>query len=361
MRSRPTRSPDFGSLIEAQSYLRKVVGKSTRGAPFKQSLNLAIAANEVDLREAIRAVIIFSSLTAWSRCAKTGRNPQEPDHIAALVLEGTPLVQNALDLLRPAGISSNILGVYCHQSPYVVFDGASNQRCEIGDLLICHFHFPAAGRPRRNALLLQAKMSHGKPLTLKKKELPQFSLYSQWPTFRYDSPPLTGQQREVLPSSPHTGAQYLTVRSSWQSWRGSTMRIAFPWDPLVSRASLELVFLQLLWGSTGRPFLPYASPAREGWSEVVWDLIHSAARKAFRRESSGIARAPRLVDPGGLDGLWFCRGYDSIQSALESMELHGEVPGWPDAPEFSQSPGPSTPPDEDTAPSLVIVSTRTSD
>ncbi len=338
-----------------------MVGKVTRGAPFKRSLNLAIAANEVNLREAVRAVVIFSSLTAWSRCARTGRSPHEPDHIAALVLEGTPLIQNALDLLRPAGFFSKILGIYCHQSPYVVFDGVSNQRCEIGDLLICHFHFPAAGPPRMNALLLQAKMSDGNPLTLKKKDLPQFNLYSQWPTFRYDSPPLRGQQREVLPSSPHTGAQYLTVRSTWQSWRGSPMRIAFPWDPLFSRASLERVFLQLLWGSTGRPFLPYTSTAREGWSEVVWDLIRSAAGKAFRRERSDIAGAPRLVGPVGLDGLWFCRGYNSIRPAVESMQLLREESDWPDAPEFSQSSGPSKTSDEDTAPSLMIVSTRTPD
>ncbi len=289
---------------------------SGKGRLQRLTLNVALETKERPFLRDIRAAVDLSLLTAWSRCARVNSIPQEPDIVAALVLEGTPLIQRALDSLLPGGISSTVLGVYCHQSPYVQFDRRPEEQCELGDLLVCHFHMPGTGLQRLNALLLQAKISRPEPTRLRGDDLTQFELYSQWPAFTYLSKPLRGERRQVMPLAAHTGAQYLTIERKLPLVQGSPMRIAFPWNPLVSRGAFEQEFFRFVWGNTGRAFLPRALAVKDEWSQVVWDLIRSAAQKAFRRERIGAIKAPRLVKPGELDGLWTCRdhSYFSTQS-----------------------------------------------
>ena len=322
------------------------------------SLNVALEEKESEFLEVFQAAIAMSYLTAWSRSSVSHSYPQEPDYVAALVLEGTPLFQRGLDALLPAGVSSQVLGVYCHQSPYVQFDDAPDQQCELGDMLVCHFHEPAVGMPRQNALLLQAKIRRREPMRLSGDDLTQLELYSGWPSFSYISRPLTGQRRQVVPSSPHAGAQYLTIQTGLVDWRHSSMQIAFPWNPLISREPLEEEFFRLLWGNTGRAFLPPTLAAKDGWSQVVWDLITSAARKTFRREKTGITSAPRLADPKGLDGLWICRGYSSVREAIQSLVVGWENEDGAGGPDIipPETVGPLV--DEDSAPSLLVVRTQ---
>ena len=153
--------------------------------------------------------ILHAMLDTWNR----SNSPQEPDIVAGIVLESTPILYHALSaIFGQYGLSVSLASVFCHQTPKVTFPAMNKSSCEIGDLLLVHIHTPRAGNPTRNALLYQAKMSSSQPYRVSSGEKDQLELYTGWPAFEYvNSPPLTGTRRDVIPKMKHAGAQYMLI------------------------------------------------------------------------------------------------------------------------------------------------------
>ncbi len=88
------------------------------------------------LENETRAVIEDCVRDAWRRFPSPQSQPQEPDFVASLVKKGTSELGKRWDAtLSPLGISVEVGGVYCHQSPKVTYTGMQGKSCEIGDLL----------------------------------------------------------------------------------------------------------------------------------------------------------------------------------------------------------------------------------
>ena len=156
--------------------------------------------------------ILYGMLDTWKRSNQKRNRPQEPDYVAGLVLESTPILYNTLSaIFGQHGVHLSLTTVYCHQTPKVQFAGMNKTSCEVGDLLLAHVHTLRSGCVTRNALLYQAKMSSKQPHKIGSKEMDQLMLYTNWPPFNYyNSYPLAGQ-RDIIPKLPHTGAQYMLI------------------------------------------------------------------------------------------------------------------------------------------------------
>lgn len=280
--------------------------------------------------------IVHGMVDTWKRCSQYGSAPDEPDFVAGLVLESTPILYQALKaLFQQHGLNFSLAAVFCHQTPKVHFTGIAKTSCEVGDLLIVHIHSTPAGAITRNALLYQAKMSAKQPYKLPNSEKDQLKLYTDWPQFEYfQSPPLSGQRRDVTPKLPHTGAQYLLIddRSPSDPQSGlSGVANTYPIGSCMADQYLhdhnhlagELFDFLLL--RSGRAFVAQSSiSSMDGWSQVVWDLLGTGLRKAFNRRKSGRSSASR--HGGGpvhlLDGVSFAWATD-ISALTTAIQLFG--------------------------------------
>jgi hypothetical protein len=248
--------------------------------------------------------ILHGMLDTWKRCTQVGNMPQEPDFVAGLVLESTPILYNALSaIFGQYSINLSLTAVFCHQTPKVQFTGMRKTSCEVGDLLIAHVHTPRSGCVTRNALLYQAKISSNQPHKIGTAEIDQLRLYTDWPLFNYyHSSPLTGQ-RDVNPKLPHTGAQYMLIddrplsdpQSGLLGLPGTyPIGSCMPDQYLQNHNHLAAEFFDFLILRSGRGFADKsASSSMDGWSELVWDLLSSGFHKAFNRQNSGRFGAPR--------------------------------------------------------------------
>ena len=235
--------------------------------------------------------------------------------VAGLVLVGAPILLSGMqNALARHGISSSLAAVYCHQTPKVRFSGMQKSCCEVGDLLLVHAHTPRDGPTIRNALLLQAKASSHQPYAVAGKETDQLALYRDWPRFMYhESPPLSGQERDVLPKCSHPGAQYILIddrppqdaRSGLLAFSGTyPVGVCMPDAFLHDHNPFEREFVDFLRLRSGRAFLGRAEAQNDGWSALVWDLLNAGLTKAFTRKRSGRYRARRHAgsSPDELDG-----------------------------------------------------------
>lgn len=260
--------------------------------------------------------ILYGIMDAWRRCNNRDLAPQEPDVVASLVLESTPVLHSALaEILQPHRMNVSVFGVYCHQTPKVKFAGMRKTSCELGDLLLVHKHTQRSGLLLRNSLLFQAKMSARQPYRISHSESDQLALFTTWPDFQYHSSgALTGMQRSVKPKMLHTGAQYLLIddRPPTEPHSGllglpGTYPIGscMPDDLLHDHSDLASEVLQFLLYRSGRPFEDRSdSVGRGDWSELVWDLINVGVTKAFTRRLSGRA----VVARGAGDPIEMCDG-----------------------------------------------------
>lgn len=232
---------------------------------------------------------------------------QEPDYVAALVVHGTPILQNKWNaILSPQGVSVQAAGVYCHQKPIIQENCPSPPRgCEVGDLLIVHIHTPLSGDRLLNALLLQAKLSSlGYPYLIGQND-PQIRLYSMWPEFKYvrGGPP-GGGVRRVTPATRHSGGQYLFIDSSAiPLGSGPALSdpcsVAMPSTEMYPYATLSAALTGMLQNHFGRPFDDKISlqPNDVGWSRFIWDLIDCLATAHFNRRGVGFVNEPRAPVP----------------------------------------------------------------
>lgn len=266
-----------------------------------------------------RYSVLVSMIEAWNNCRIRGDEPQEPDIVASLVLNGTKIIENEWrNVFNSVGIQIAVTGIYCHQTPKVNFSGMKSESCELGDLLWCHVHSDINGNVIRNAILYQAKKSADQPYYLRRSDEDQFKLYSKWPAFTYvTSGTLNGQKRHVRPSAPRRGAQYLLIDDRPPEGLDSgilgslgnyPIGSCIPNNPIIYHCDLGLELVHSLELLSGDPFDDNVTAFRQkGWSRVVWDILKSSAEKAFRRSRSGYSKQPRTTgaSPSELDGCFY--------------------------------------------------------
>lgn len=274
-----------------------------------------------ELVQSFHFATIHGILNTWRRCESLGTTPQEPDFIAGLVIESTPLIHAALDsVLSSSRISVSMSAVFCHQTPQVTFGTHPSASCELGDILFAYVHTPRIGSARRNAILFQAKATAQQPYKIHTADTDQLRLYMDWPDFVYTrSSFLTSQKRSVTPKAPHSGAQYLLIddRPPHDPMSGLLafprtypVGCCMPDKYLHDHAHLASELFNLLTFRTGRSFEDKKTAAmKNDWSQVVWDVLETGVKKAFNRNNSGRRHTPRGVGDTiqMLDGASFAR------------------------------------------------------
>lgn len=275
---------------------------------------------------------LISMHKAWTNCRQRNTQPEEPDFVASLVMEGTRILGAGWrKVLEPYKIQIAITGIYCHQTPKASFTGMNGTSCELGDLLWCHVNTDRKGSITRNAILYQAKRSSRQPHKIASKEFDQLRLYSTWPKFTYvNSGKLDGRKRHVKPAAPRRGAQYLLIddRPPEEPESGllgipGTYPIGscIPQDPLVDHSDLGSELADSLEILSGDPFDAKKTALKEiGWSRIIWDLLMLSAKKVFRRARSGCFNQPRRVGapPSTMDGC-FCTTSHKISETIVSL------------------------------------------
>ncbi len=248
-----------------------------------------ILRNRFPLAHNFEVAIRDSVLWAWAN--STGK-PHEPDFIASLVVNATPVfckILNAVFAGQPVSLS--MASVFCHNKPTVGFKAGA---CELGDILFVHRHLSRSGNATNQSLLLQAKMTDRQETTISSSgDRVQLSLYTDWPEFEYvRSGSLNGEKRDVTPKTPHAGAQYLLVdsrgpanpESGMQGIPGTHCMAVWPAERILfTSETLAGVIVEFILGLDGRRFLDYYSSDASGWSQVVWDLLKYGAGNVFRR------------------------------------------------------------------------------
>lgn len=277
--------------------------------------------NKDKLVQLFHLATIHGILHTWRLCGSQGNKPQEPDFVAGLVIESTPLILAALNsVLSSSRVSVSMSAVFCHQSPLVTFGTPTSVSCELGDILFAYVHTSKDGRVRRNALLFQAKKTSQQPYRIQKGESDQLHLYTNWPDFVYTrSSFLNGQKRLVTPKTLHAGAQYLLIddrpkndpMSGLSALPGTyPVGCCMPDVFLISHTDLASELFNLFLFRTGRPFDDRKTAATmSGWSQVVWDVLETGVKKKFNRENSDREDASRGMGDTiqMLDGASFAR------------------------------------------------------
>ena len=282
--------------------------------------------------------IIHGLINTWKRCESKNMSPQEPDLVAGLVLESTPILYAALKNVLSPTIDISLASVFCHQKPQVKYD-PSTKSCELGDLLFAYIHTPRKGPRRMNALLFQAKMSSKQPYRIRSGEHHQLRLYAEWPDFEYTrSSSLTGERRSVNPKAPHAGAQYLLIDNRTPDDPHSGLLgipgtypvgCCMPDDILYDHSDLANELFNLFIFRTGRVFEDIGSASTiNDWSQVVWDIINCALHKGFNRKNSGREGEPRISGSYAAfaDGLCYCRASSGVAvNAVSQIVGHGNA------------------------------------
>jgi hypothetical protein len=257
-----------------------------------------------ELMQSFHIATINGILSTWRRCESLGTTPQEPDFIAGIVVESSPLIYSVLNsLLSRHKVSVSMTSVFCHQTPQVSFGLNPPAICELGDILFAYVHTPRVGTVRRNAILFQAKASAQQPYRIHSGDKNQLRLYMDWPDFIYTrSTTLTGQKRFITPKTPHSGAQYLLIddRPPQEPMSGllglpGTYPIGccMPDESLRDHNHLASELFNLFIFKTGRPFEEKATAAKkQDWSQVVWDILESGVKRSFNRKNSGRRQTP---------------------------------------------------------------------
>ncbi len=295
--------------------------------------------NRDELFISFHIAIIIGIQRAWQRCRQLGANPQEPDLVAGLVLESSPIIYSALKkILTPLRVSVSMSSVFCHQTPQVTFNNSSAS-CELGDILFIYVNTRRNGQINRNAILFQAKASSKQPYKLAQSEQVQLRLYMDWPDFVYTrSSRLNGQSRSISPKSPHAGAQYLLIddrtpndpMSGLMGYPGTyPIGCCIPDFFLHDHNNLAMELFNLFTFRTGRAFNDQqTSQNQKDWSTVIWDLIETGVLKSFNRKKSGIFHSPRAgaLKISELDAVSYSDATSSLSCTTASQIIgHGNA------------------------------------
>lgn len=285
-----------------------------------------------------RYSVLVSMFKAWDNCRIRKDEPEEPDIVASLVLNGTKIIENEWrKAFNQFGVQLTVTGIFCHQTPKVSFTGMERDSCELGDLLWCHVHRDLDGKVTRNTILYQAKKSSEQPYSISRNDSDQLKLYTDWPPFTYvNSGALNNQSRHVKPSAPRRGAQYLLIddrpperpESGIMGIPGTyPIGSCIPNNPLIDHSDIGLEFVHSLGFLSGDPFDDRETASKEnGWSKVIWDILESSTRKAFRRVRSGYSNEPRTsgASPSEIDGCFYMTSPDIYSSGSSLLHDLGD-------------------------------------
>jgi hypothetical protein len=258
------------------------------------------------LQRKFRHVINDVMVDSWNRITPPS-HPHEPDIIANLVLRGTPGFHRAIATTRGFVGAVNTVGVFCHQSPMVKYTEAGiDKRCELGDVLWCHFHTDRDGKIFRNAILFQSKMSNTIEPAIPFNNI-QLKLYREWPQYEYyRSGRLNGQTRNLMPKQSHAGAQYMLIDD--RPLNNPLVGIYSPYSNLIfpiatstvspkiiGDTPLEFELVRFLFFGSGRTFDSYFNRnTSDEWTKIVWDLLRNGMSRAFNRRRAGFNNSPRI-------------------------------------------------------------------
>lgn len=218
-------------------------------------------------------------------------SPQEPDFIASLAVDFSPVLFKILSGAFPSHLFS-VTGVFVHQSPIVTF--GANHSCELGDLLLVYTYTDIHRKTRYNALLLQAKMTNDLELRLSAGD-PQFLLYSEWPPFlcKKGLPGISKQNFDINPKLTTLGAQYLMIDDHPIFGYGKLQgTFAFGTGHAYRKVRVEEEFskelLNLIAFQTGRPFEADLNTTNDDWTRLIWALLTSTKSAVSRRKNIGL-------------------------------------------------------------------------
>ncbi len=205
----------------------------------------------------------------WAATFQPGTTT-EIDVLFALFTHSLREMDERVDaLLNPIGLSCRFAGIYCHQSPKVIFEG--RHPVELGDLLIA-CRYSDSNTSANNAVLLQTKVCD-KPTYAPGDQL---DLYTHWPRFTWTA---TKEHRRVTPPRAHRGAQYGFIDVCDESCPQCGIRTAVA--PSTQAIDIADELMAVMMRASGRPFVDYKRAKRgRNWDRVIWDLLLGTTRRA---------------------------------------------------------------------------------
>lgn len=230
---------------------------------------------------------VFSQVCAM-QMGKMIRSPRhEIDFIASFIENGVGLLQAAWASILAPSIQVRVYGLFCHQSPYVVLNGAppfpvTSRRCELADLLIVHSHRSAVDTIHWRASLIQSKIDSG---TWSVPMDTQFWLYSRWPRFQITAPRFCGRVRNFFPWRVDSGAYAAVSPAGWRFFPFGRSAPGMFRPPVSGGEFVVGMLYGLDPAQSGRsPVFGRIVHLRphDDWSETIWDLLNITGMRSFR-------------------------------------------------------------------------------
>ena len=280
---------------------------------------------------------------SWSLrrgAAAFGQKPpnSEVGFVAAFVLAGVPAIAKAWrPILRTAGLSVQMAGVFIHQTPQVKFTDSRGipRKCELADLLIVVDHLTSRGMGRRVAALVQAKMASPSGVTTLRSpgDMVQLELLSTWPPFtmprRFAPGPRDFSNCTHSGSLQDCGRYGLISPQSSPDWRQSAP------SQTISSGGMQLgTFAARMLGTGQTGFGREATGLADDWSRTVDELLTISGGTAFRHAASLGGRRPlrgSVVTAFVIDRDYFVLGrplrrlppFDTVPEDVEQNDSEG--------------------------------------
>ena len=216
-----------------------------------------------------RDIDFVSSLDNYIWSIQWPKKRTEPNCVRALTQSLPKFIQDAANNAYGKGYIK-VGAAFIHQKPIARFFNKRFKKApELGDILIV-CRDKQKSLKRYNSVLFQAKMSN-KPekYNIRKSELHQYRLYSQWPRFKYErAGTLDGQTRDILPKSVTQGANYLTLYK-----RDPSIIFTAPTcNPLRASSCFSVFLGSFIHFGCGRTF-DIDVNTNDEWSRMIMDLL----------------------------------------------------------------------------------------
>lgn len=230
----------------------------------------------------------------------SGGSHSELAYVGAVTLEGLHGISDAWKpICRNYKMAMRLLGVYCHASPMVVFDGKSKgTKCELADLLVVT-DVREKGRLTRRAALIQAKMARAKDRVslTGKSSRNQLDLYQHWYPFDFAESAYNMTKVDFrVGAQPGNSGTFGVIDPRFYGEPYWTQHVASPTPRRFSRRTPQLGRFIAEMADGRRPgFGRLATPAlKTDWSKTVELLLTETYARAFANKTGkGPPRPPR--------------------------------------------------------------------
>lgn len=244
----------------------------------------------------------------------------EVGFVAAVVLGAVPAIAAAWrPILRPAGYSVSLTGVFCHQTPRVSFRDAVGtlRHCELADLLVVVDDLSSGTPGRRWAALIQAKMARkgGGQSLASQGDLTQLDLLSRWPQFTL--PPGFAPGARDFSTCVHRGGPLDCGRYGLIDGQPApAWHLQAPAKSMPAGGDQLGTFLARMIENGQVGYGREATGFSDDWSRTVDELTKVTAGLAFayaaglkgrqqRRGNTSVAFVIEGADPRDTRGIWF--------------------------------------------------------